>query len=40
MKQINLPLSKDFMYFPTVIKQGSQIFLEFFFLSKNYGEIF
>ena len=38
MKQINMPLSKDSRYFSTVIKHGSQIFLDFFFLSKNYGD--
>lgn len=37
MKQINLPLSKGVRYFSIVIKHGSQIFLDFFFLSKNYS---
>lgn len=37
MKQINLPLSKGVRYFSIVMKHGSQIFLDFFFLSKNYS---
>ena len=37
MKQVDLPLSKDVRYFSIVIKQGNQIFLDFFFLSNSYS---
>lgn len=35
MNQVDLPLSKDVRCFSIVIKQGNQIFLDFFFLPKS-----